>query len=565
MTDSVVDHIGKSGIVTHGAAVSLTNNTVLGDGATGQETQNGIVLYDATGDVSGNHVSNFIYTGATFSPAANLATGILALNDAGLSFNSNVISEVQDGIAVSGLVAPWVTTIDFSNGNTFSNSNPLFINADKDFLTYDYNTGLFGSSHPLAIIGTDGHDALAGAALADFIDGRGGTDLLGVWDGAADSGKGDDIYRVDSASDLVIENPSEGVDKIESAAATYTLPANVENLTGLGSSPHVLIGNELQNIITGNGGNDLLEGGAESDHLVGGGGIDTASYEHAPGPVHVDLGSFGTLGDAAGDTYVDIQNIVGSAFNDQLTGDGNDNAILGDLGHDSIVGMDGNDTILGDGGNDTLTGNEGNDIILGGDGNDQIGGDAGNDILAGNAGDDTIWGGAGDDQIGGGADNDTLVGEAGNDTIWGEGGNDIINAGADNDIVLGGTGNDQIGGGTGNDILFGEGGNDTIWGEDGTDVIIGGTGNDVLIGGANADTFYFTNGDATDIITDFAPTGAEHDQIWFDHTDLTSFADVLAHATSDGSSTVITYHAGDTLTLNGVTTAQLTAGDFIFT
>jgi len=67
MTDSLVDHIGKSGIVTHGAEVFLTNNTVLGDGPTGQETQNGMVLYDATGDVSGNHVSNFIYTGATFA------------------------------------------------------------------------------------------------------------------------------------------------------------------------------------------------------------------------------------------------------------------------------------------------------------------------------------------------------------------------------------------------------------------------------------------------------------------------------------------------------------------
>jgi serralysin len=253
----------------------------------------------------------------------------LALNYNGLSFGSNVISEVQDGIAVSGLVGPWVTTIDFSNGNTFSNSNPLFINADTDFLTYDYNTGSFGISfQSLQIIGTEGHDALAGGALGDFIDGRGGIDLLGAWDGSADSGKGDDTYLVDSFADLVIEKPSEGVDTIESTAATYTLPANVENLTGLGSSPHVLIGNELQNIITGGGGDDLLEGGAESDHLVGGGGIDTTSYEHAPGPVHVDLGSFGTLGDAAGDTYVDIQNIIGSAFSDQLWGDGHDNLIM---------------------------------------------------------------------------------------------------------------------------------------------------------------------------------------------------------------------------------------------
>jgi Ca2+-binding RTX toxin-like protein len=153
----------------------------------------------------------------------------------------------------------------------------------------------------------------------------------------------------------------------------------------------------------------------------------------------------------------------------------------------------------------------------------------------------------------------------GNDTIWGEDGNDIINAGADNDIVLGGIGNDQIGGGTGNDDLRGEVGSDTIWGEEGADFLNGGAGNDILIGGANNDTFYFTAGDGNDIVNDFAPAGAEQDHIWFNGTDLTSFADVQAHATFDGSSTVITYNTTNTVTLHGVTIAQLTADDFILT
>jgi hypothetical protein len=46
---------------------------------------------------------------------------------------------------------------------------------------------------------------------------------------------------------------------------------------------------------------------------------------------------------------------------------------------------------------------------------------------------------------------------------------------------------------------------------------------------------------------------------------LTSFADVQAHSTFDGAATIITYNGLDTVAINGVTIAQLTAGDFIFT
>ena len=39
-------------------------------------------------------------------------------------------------------------------------------------------------------------------------------------------------------------------------------------------------------------------------------------------------------GEAAGDSYISIENLHGTNFNDTLTGDGNDNVLVGGLGAD---------------------------------------------------------------------------------------------------------------------------------------------------------------------------------------------------------------------------------------
>jgi Ca2+-binding RTX toxin-like protein len=53
-------------------------------------------------------------------------------------------------------------------------------------------------------------------------------------------------------------------------------------------------------------------------------------------------------GDAKGDTYSNIEGLIGSAQNDDLTGDGNDNTIKGGAGDDVIHHSGGNDTLWGD-------------------------------------------------------------------------------------------------------------------------------------------------------------------------------------------------------------------------
>lgn len=95
--------------------------------------------------------------------------------------------------------------------------------------------------------------------------------------GGADTlagGVGDDTYVIDSIGDVVTENASEGMDLVQSSIS-YTLSANVENLTLTGSAVINGTGNVLNNAIIGNTGANNLFGGDGTDTLLGGDGNDT--------------------------------------------------------------------------------------------------------------------------------------------------------------------------------------------------------------------------------------------------------------------------------------------------
>lgn len=170
----------------------------------------------------------------------------------------------------------------------------------------------------------------------------------------------------------------------------------------------------------------------------------------------------------------DSYNIVGSDFNDTLTG-----ASVAD----TLFGGVGNDILTGNAGTDTLHGDDGDDTVLGGSGNDSLDGDAGNDSLDGGSLDDTLFGRTGNDSLDGGANNDTLDGGSDNDTLFGN---------SEDDSLLGGSGNDSLLGDTENDTL------------------IGGDGNDTLTGGSGSDQFVYNNSnEGADSITDFGFGGAD--------------------------------------------------------
>ena len=90
-----------------------------------------------------------------------------------------------------------------------------------------------------------------------------------------------------------------------------------------------LSGGAGDDTLNGGDGADVLTGGAGRDVLNGGAGIDTADYSSADASVRASLTTpSGNLGDAAGDSFIDIENLTGSEFDDILVGDTGNNLSL---------------------------------------------------------------------------------------------------------------------------------------------------------------------------------------------------------------------------------------------
>lgn len=115
--------------------------------------------------------------------------------------------------------------------------------------------------------GNELDNIITGAAGDDILFGRGGVDTLV-------GGLGNDRYEVDE-DDVIIEQADGGIDHVAVRLSSYTLPSHVENLTGLSRyGQQHLIGNGLDNVITGTNFDETLEGGAGADTLIGGNGHD---------------------------------------------------------------------------------------------------------------------------------------------------------------------------------------------------------------------------------------------------------------------------------------------------
>ena len=159
-------------------------------------------------------------------------------------------------------------------------------------------------------------------------------------------GAGNDTYVVDSAGDVVTEGSGEGTDTVQ-ASVSYTLGADVENLTLTGTGNINATGNTLANTLTGNAGNNVLRRRqSATTRWSGGAGNDTYVVDSA-GDVVTEGGNQGTDTVQASVSYT----LGGNVENLTLTGTGNINATGNTL-------------------DNTLTGNAGNNILNGGAGDD---------------------------------------------------------------------------------------------------------------------------------------------------------------------------------------------------
>lgn len=358
------------------------------------------------------------------------------------------------------------------------------------------------------LLGSDYNDTLVGSSnIANSLTGGTGNDLLeglgGVSGGAGDSFNGSlgyDTVSFDHASASVVASLttsfSAGPAVTQSGDAENAVYSSVEYMLGSKFSDQ-LIGNEVDNSIAGGDGNDTLEGMAGADTLRGGDGTDTASFAHATSYVYASLTDLSdsrlsnvvSQGMAAGDHYIEIENLEGSVFNDYLIGTDANNSISGGAGDDTLEGLLGNDTL--DGGTGTNTASyahatydtpnlRGVAAYLQSEASNT--GDASGDHyiniqnLVGSSFNDILYG---TDTI-----SNVLIGGDGDDTIYGGPAMTIV-AGATGDTIYGGLGNDAINSnGAGSVSILGEEGNDiiTLTSADTTlDYIYGGTGIDTFV------------------------------------------------------------------------------------
>ncbi len=218
-----------------------------------------------------------------------------------------------------------------------------------------------------------------------------------------DLGGGDDVFYSSSGDDQLFGGS--GNDTLSGSSGNDTIDGGIgDDILDGGADDDVLIGNKGRDTLTGGSGDDdlfgnrgidILDPGAGQDDLDGGGDFDRVSYASSSAGVNVNLDTgVGSGGDAAGDTYIRLERVTGSQFDDIITGNEFGNSLKGNNGADTIFGLDGRDVIEGKAGDDILHGGDKNDNILGGADNDQLYGDAGFDKLFGGLGNDELTGGS---------------------------------------------------------------------------------------------------------------------------------------------------------------------------
>ena len=323
------------------------------------------------------------------------------------------------------------------------------------------------------IVGGGGADRIAASKGIDIALGGGGNDTLdlgGGLFGIAEGGPGGDVIKGAGPLDVAVYESAPNPVTANLAAGTVTGHGS-DTLTGIegiiGSNlPDSLTGDGKSNLLIGLGANDTLDSGGNSgtldasdgaadilvgdgdpaatpgdDTIVGGSGLNMASFEGSAVGVTVDL-QFGTASGEGTDTLTGIQGIIGSPFNDDLTGD---------IGSNAFEGAGGNDTVDGSAGRDAAWFLLASRVTA--------------DLSTGNAS-TTHATAAG--QVAG------SVTMTGIEDIWGSSGADILTGAIDANQLYGFTGADTIAGAAGDDLLDGGPGSDNLDGGDGADTCVNG-------------------------------------------------------------------------------------------
>lgn len=369
-----------------------------------------------------------------------------------------------------------------------------------------------------SLVGADGEDTFS---LADGIS----------FGGTIDGGGGTNTLDYSTCTTGVTVNLAAGT------ATGATEIINIQDVIG-GSGNDTLTGDTDDNILVGGAGDDTYVFDADSalgtDTIIehADGGMDTLDFSSTTGVgLIIDLSNADSqtvcpnlsIQLAAGDV---IENVIGGAGADIITGNSLDNALTGGPGIDILAGGDGFDTVVETRdvnftlSNTSLTiGSEMDSLssiesarLTGGAGANTLNASTfmlGPVVLDGAGGNDTLRGGTGNDTLIGGSGTNSLVGGPGNDmyvltpgstntiTEAASGGIDTIDYSAyatSINVTLGGSATDVSGRVSNIENVIGGSGNDTLTGDSNANRLAGGGGTDALAGGRGDDTYVLTPG-----------------------------------------------------------------------
>ena len=327
-----------------------------------------------------------------------------------------------------------------------------------------------------------------------------------------------------------------------------------------------LLGSGANETFTGLGGNDLIDGR---------GGFDTVSYNNiylSTGGVSIDLAAGHVTGDSSigMDSLQSIEAIQGTVLADTYTAVGYGTVGVTNVGNNGTFNQ-----FEGLGGDDSITGN-GNTRLgyfnaTGGVSINMQAGSATGDASVGHdtfTGVNSVTGGNSDDSYvaAGFVGFNSFQGQGGNDSIVGNGNTQIAfnnaTAAVNVDLTAGtATGDSSVG----TDTFTGV---NSVAGSSFNDTIVGTSGDEIFIGNAGADTFVFAANLGHDTINDFA-TGSDKISLSFSspftpgsEASFQAWA-TAGHVAQQGTDTLITFDAADTILLKNITSAALHASDFI--